>query len=67
MRRSLDFKRLNLSPSDRALMKKWSRVVVAIYASIALVGVIAAIATSTPRLDNITAQKMPPVVTFDRN
>jgi hypothetical protein len=67
MRRPVDFKRLNLSPSDQALMKKWSRVVVAIYASAALVGIVAAFATSTPRLDNVTAQKMPPVVSFDRN
>jgi hypothetical protein len=34
MPRSFDFKRLNLSHSEQAMIKKWSRVMVAIYASL---------------------------------
>jgi hypothetical protein len=67
MRQSVDFKRLNLSGSDQALMRKWSRTVAAIYISAAVVGLVAAIATSGPRLDNVAAQRTPAVVTFDQN
>jgi hypothetical protein len=67
MRRSVDLKRLNLSDSDQTVIRKWSRAVAAFYASVAIAGVIAAVATSAPRLDNVTAQRTPPVVTFDQN
>jgi hypothetical protein len=67
MRQSVDFKRLNLSGSDQALMRKWSRTVAAIYILAAVVGLVAAIATSGPRLDNVAAQRTPAVVTFDQN
>jgi hypothetical protein len=66
-RQSVDFKRLNLSGSDQALMRKWSRTVAAIYILAAVVGLVAAIATSGPRLDNVAAQRTPAVVTFDQN
>jgi hypothetical protein len=37
MPRTGDFKRLNLSHSEQAMIKKWSRVMVAIYASFAVI------------------------------
>jgi hypothetical protein len=67
MRQSVDFKHLDLSGSDQALMRKWSRTVAAIYILAAVVGLVAAIATSGPRLDNVAAQRTPAVVTFDQN
>jgi hypothetical protein len=68
MPRSVDFKRLNLSHSEQAMIKKWSRVMVAIYASFAVVAVVTALATSgLPRLDNVAAQQGPTFVSFDHN
>jgi hypothetical protein len=68
MPRSVDFKRLNLSHSEQAMIKKWSRVMGAIYASFAVIAVVTALATSgRPPLDNVAAQQGPTFVSFDRN
>jgi hypothetical protein len=68
MPRSFDFKRLNLSHSEQAMIKKWSRVMVAIYASLGVILVVIALATSCqPGLDNVAAQQGPTLVSFDHN
>jgi len=54
MRRFDAFKFRQLSPSDHAVVKKWSRAMLAIYASLALVGVALAYASSgRPTPDNV--------------
>jgi hypothetical protein len=68
MPRAVDFKRLNLSHSEQAMIKKWSRVMGAIYASLAVIAVVTTLATSDrPRLDNVAAQQVPTFVSFDHN
>jgi hypothetical protein len=63
---SVDFKRLNLSHSERAMIKKSSRVMLAIYASLAVIAVVTAFVPSgRPRLDNVAAQQVPTFVSFD--
>jgi hypothetical protein len=57
-----------LSHSEQAMIKKWSRVMVAIYGSLAVIAVVTALATSgRPRLDNVAAQQGPTFVSFDHN
>jgi hypothetical protein len=68
MPRSVDVKRFNLSHSEQAMIKKWSRVMVAIYGSLAVIAVVTALATSgRPRLDNVAAQQGATFVSFDHN
>ena len=67
MPRAVDFKRRNMPVSDQAAIRRWSRAIVAVYASAILIGVMAAVVTSAPRLDNVAAQRTPAVVTFDQN
>ena len=64
---SADFRRPNLSTSDHAVVKRWSRAIAAIYAAVALAGIAAAVATREPRSDTVTAQRVPASVTVDRN
>jgi hypothetical protein len=64
---SVDFKRLNLSHSEQAMIKKSSRVMLAIYASLAVIAVVTAFALNgRSPLDNVAAQQVPTFVSFDR-
>jgi hypothetical protein len=48
------------------MIKKSSRVMLAIYASLAVIAVVTAFAPSgRPRLDNVAAQQVPTFVSFD--
>jgi hypothetical protein len=49
MPRSVDFKRLNLSHSEQAMIKKGSRVMVALYASMAVIALIPRSQRALPR------------------
>jgi len=67
MRGWVDFKHLGLSPSEQGVVRRWSRVMVAIYASLALGGLVLAVATSGLPRDHVAAHKAPPFVIVDLN
>ena len=47
MRRPADFKHFNLSQSEHTMIKKWSRLIVAVYVTLAAVGVAATLVTGS--------------------